>query len=195
MDRAVPVVLIALIVVAALLIIIFVVPVNLSYITTSVGDDEDRDDINKGVIVGSLSGEVSGDYEGLDEDVIYLGSLDSEKCLQTPEQHRARGNCDYPVNLSKKCYRTEKRGCREVMIEVSCFEEVEQVRGKGHCFGVKQFEKTCYESHIKGCRGVLKETSCLEKVRQVHGEGECCFINGVRGSCDYRGQRCGCGGC
>jgi len=146
----------------------------------------------------SSTGAVEGDSQtkvvASDNNVIVTRVYDNSKsdCLRAPDQVRGGGSCDYLVNEGKKCYRIEKRGCKEVKVEVSCFGELEQVKGEGKCFGLPQREVKCYDVKSRGCRDVLSETSCFEDVDEVRGcPGYDCPYQVLRG-CEVRGSRvCG----
>ena len=141
--------------------------------------------------------EVRGDSQIQNEEVVSNNNVivtrvyDNEGCLRSPDQVRSGGNCDYPINEEKKCYRIEKDGCREVRVEVSCYGELEQEKGEGKCFNLPQREVKCYNVG-EGCNGVLSETSCFEDVDEVEGcPGYDCPYQ-VLGNCEVRGRRvCG----
>jgi len=169
MDKRVSLVLVSLIIIALLLILtVFLIPDSSS---EGVGKENVQNIELSSVVVN----------EDLDRRV--------GNCLDVPGQVRSGGNCDYPVNEERKCYRIERRGCNEVKVEVSCFEGVNQVRGEGYCFNLPLERKRCYNSRIKGCNEVLTETSCFEGVNQVIGEGNCDYPNQVLRNCDSRPSR------
>ena len=130
-----------------------------------------------------------------DNNVIVTKVYDNfeDDCLRAPDQIRGSGNCYYPINEEKKCYKIEKRGCKEVKVEISCFGELEQVKGEGKCFDLPQREVKCYNIKSDGCRDVLSETSCFEDVDEVEGcPSYDCPVQ-VLGGCEVRGSRVFCG--
>ena len=113
-------------------------------------------------------------------------------CLRSQDQRIGSGNCNYPINDKKKCYKIERRGCNEVKVEVSCFDELDQVKGDGKCFNLAQRERKCYNVG-SGCSGSLSETSCFEDLDDVDGcPGYDCPVQ-IASNCEVRGFRVICG--
>lgn len=135
----------------------------------------------------SLNGEVE-QVMVVGEDYSYEGG-----CYEGIYKVSGEGNCNYPSNQKKRCYREITVGCNTRLSEVSCFEQTEQVNGEGYCFNVQQLEKRCYNGRVSGCNEILTETSCFDGVEQAGGEGSCDCPEQNEVVCDGRERRGICG--
>jgi len=175
MDKKISIVLIGLIIVVLILGVVVLYPFENSVVTS-------KTVVNSEGVVEQVG--MTGDSEVIRRNI-------KSYCYKGVGQERFGGNCDYPVNEDKRCYKTVRRGCEEVKIEVSCFDEVEQVRGEGGCFPISE-EKRCYKEVVDGCNVRLVEVSCFEDVDQVRYGGNCGYPENTKIVCDGRDSRSTC---